>query len=181
VRWSGGPAWRILRACCVLDIARSAIVLGAPRGFRSSKPGAIHAPRIGMAPVRRFEDFDCWKLANELKLAVYELVQRAHVKPDREFCDQIRSAVASAPANIAEAFGRRSALRRESGSGAELLRQDHRAFGPDPRTGPRTVAPSPLRTASGVTLPPSSAEPPASQDSPAPFAEAFGPAHCRAR
>jgi len=63
-----------------------------------------------MAPVRRFEDFDCWKLANELKLAVYELVQRAHVKPDREFCDQIRSAVASAPANIAEAFGRRSAL-----------------------------------------------------------------------
>jgi len=76
--------------------------------FRSSKPGAIHAPRIGMAPVRRFEDFDCWKLANELKLAIYELVERAHIKPDRDFCDQIRSAVASAPANIAEGFGRRS-------------------------------------------------------------------------
>jgi 23S rRNA-intervening sequence protein len=34
-----------------------------------------------MAAVRRFEDFDCWKLANELKLAIYELVERAHVKP----------------------------------------------------------------------------------------------------
>jgi len=61
-----------------------------------------------MAAVRRFEDFDCWKLANELKLAIYELVERAHIKPDRDFCDQIRSAVASAPANIAEGFGRRS-------------------------------------------------------------------------
>ena len=76
--------------------------------FRSSKLGAIHAPCIGMAAVRPFEDFDCWKLSNELKLAIYELVERAHVKPDRDFCDQIRSAVASAPANIAEGFGRRS-------------------------------------------------------------------------
>ncbi|HZL94342.1 MAG TPA: hypothetical protein VFB99_11880, partial [Vicinamibacterales bacterium] len=58
--------------------------------------GAIHAPCIVVAAVRRFEDFDCWKLANELKLAIYELSERAHVKPDRDFCDQIRSAVASA-------------------------------------------------------------------------------------
>ena len=61
-----------------------------------------------MAGVRRFEDFDCWKLATELKLAVYELSERPHVKTDRDFCEQIRGAVASAPANIAEGFGRRS-------------------------------------------------------------------------
>jgi len=61
-----------------------------------------------MAGVRRFEDLDCWKLANELKLEIYELTERPHVKVDRTFCDQIRRAVASAPANIAEGFGRRS-------------------------------------------------------------------------
>ena len=61
-----------------------------------------------MAGVRRFEDLDCWTLANELKLAVYKLVERPHIKCDRPFCDQIRAAVASAPANIAEGFGRRS-------------------------------------------------------------------------
>jgi len=61
-----------------------------------------------MPGVRRFEDFDCWKLANELKINVYELVERPHVKLDQDFCQQIKSAVASAPANIAEGFGRRS-------------------------------------------------------------------------
>jgi len=61
-----------------------------------------------MAGVWRFEDFDCWKLSTELKLAVYELSERPHIKTDRDFCDQIRQAVASAPANIAEGFGRGS-------------------------------------------------------------------------
>jgi len=105
VRWS---VRRILRAGCVLDVARSAIVLGGPRGFPRLQARSDSCTCIGMAAVRRFEDFDCWKLANELKLAIYELVERAHIKPDRDFCDQIRSAVASAPANIAEGFGRRS-------------------------------------------------------------------------
>jgi len=40
LRWSGGPAWRILRAFCVLDIARSAIVLGAPRGYPQFQVGS---------------------------------------------------------------------------------------------------------------------------------------------
>jgi four helix bundle protein len=61
-----------------------------------------------MAGVRRFEELDCWKLANELKLEVYELLERPHVKTDREFCDDIRDAARSAPANIAEGFGRRT-------------------------------------------------------------------------
>ena len=61
-----------------------------------------------MPGVRRFEDFDCWKLATELKINVYELVERPHIKSDEDFCEQITSAVASTPANIAEGFGRRS-------------------------------------------------------------------------
>src|ERR1700742_1093970 len=61
-----------------------------------------------MPGVHRFEGFDCWKLSNELKLAIYELIERPEIKTDRAFCDQVRDAVASAPANIAEGFGRRS-------------------------------------------------------------------------
>jgi four helix bundle protein len=57
-----------------------------------------------MPGVRRFEDFDCWKLSNELKINVYQLVERPHIKSDEGFCEQIKSAVASAPANIAEGF-----------------------------------------------------------------------------
>jgi four helix bundle protein len=61
-----------------------------------------------MAGVRRFEDLDCWKLANELKLAVYDLLERPHIRIDRSFCEDVRDAAKSAPANIAEGFGRRT-------------------------------------------------------------------------
>ena len=61
-----------------------------------------------MAGVQRFEDFDCWKLSNELKLALYKVLERPHIRTDREFCDDVRDAAKSAPSNIAEGFGRRS-------------------------------------------------------------------------
>jgi four helix bundle protein len=61
-----------------------------------------------MAGVRRFEDLDCWKLANELKLAVYQVLERPHIRTDRAFCEDVRDAAKSAPANIAEGFGRRT-------------------------------------------------------------------------
>jgi hypothetical protein len=35
-----------------------------------------------MSAVRRFEDFDCWKLSMEVKLAVYEVSERPHIKTD---------------------------------------------------------------------------------------------------
>ena len=35
-----------------------------------------------MPGVHRFEDFDCWKLSNELKLAIYALIERPHVNID---------------------------------------------------------------------------------------------------
>jgi four helix bundle protein len=56
--------------------------------------------------VRSFTELDAWKLANELKLGVYDLIQSDQVKRDLEFRNQIRNAAASAPRNIAEGFGR---------------------------------------------------------------------------
>jgi len=55
-------------------------------------------------PVRRFEDLDAWKLANELKRQVYELLNRSGARRDRKYCDQITDSSASAPANLAEGF-----------------------------------------------------------------------------
>ncbi|MBI2828341.1 MAG: four helix bundle protein [Acidobacteria bacterium] len=41
-----------------------------------------------------------------MKLAIYALVQSGPIVRDRELCDQLRRAGASAPRNIAEGFGR---------------------------------------------------------------------------
>jgi len=55
---------------------------------------------------RSFTELDAWKLANELKCGVYELIRSGSASRDFEFRDQIRNAAASAPRNIAEGFGR---------------------------------------------------------------------------
>ena len=47
-----------------------------------------------------------WKLSNELKLGVYDLIRLGDASRDLEFRNQIRNAAASAPRNIAEGFGR---------------------------------------------------------------------------
>jgi four helix bundle protein len=54
----------------------------------------------------RFEDLECWKLANALKLEVYAVIDRPEVRRDFSFCEQIRESASSGPANIAEGFGR---------------------------------------------------------------------------
>jgi len=51
---------------------------------------------------------DCWKLATELKLGIYDVLERPHVRTDLDFCKDARDAARSAPANIAEGFGRRT-------------------------------------------------------------------------
>ena len=61
-----------------------------------------------MAGARHFEELDCWTLAQELKLAIYEVSDRPKIKRDQRFYEQIRSAAASATSNIAEGFGRRT-------------------------------------------------------------------------
>jgi four helix bundle protein len=55
--------------------------------------------------VAHFEELVCWQLANELKLAVYAIVDTPDVARDRDFCDDIRRSARSAPANISEGFG----------------------------------------------------------------------------
>jgi four helix bundle protein len=55
---------------------------------------------------RSFTELDCWRLANELKVGVYQLLRTTDAGRDFEFRDQIRNAAASAPRNIAEGFGR---------------------------------------------------------------------------
>jgi four helix bundle protein len=55
---------------------------------------------------RSFEELDAWRLANALKLGVYELLRTTTARNDFEFLTQIRNAAASAPRNIAEGFGR---------------------------------------------------------------------------
>lgn len=59
-----------------------------------------------MPGVTRFEDLVAWKLANELKLLVYDLCRRPAVARDVRFRTQLQDSAASAPRNIAEGFGR---------------------------------------------------------------------------
>ncbi len=56
--------------------------------------------------VRQFSDLHAWQLCTELKRQVYLLTDSGPVMCDFGFRDQIRSAAASAPANIAEGFAR---------------------------------------------------------------------------
>jgi four helix bundle protein len=55
--------------------------------------------------VRRYQDLDCWRLANDLKREVYALLAESPpAARDLDFVSQIRDAASSGPANISEAF-----------------------------------------------------------------------------
>jgi four helix bundle protein len=57
-----------------------------------------------MAGVTRYEDLDCWKVANELKCRVYEIVDASPAKEDFRFRNQLTDAASSGPSNISEGF-----------------------------------------------------------------------------
>jgi four helix bundle protein len=57
-----------------------------------------------MAGVRRYQDLDCWRLANDLKCRVYELLESSRGKADLRFRDQLTDSASSGPSNIAEGF-----------------------------------------------------------------------------
>ena len=59
-----------------------------------------------MKGARSHEELICWQLAYELKLAVYALIETGSIARDFELRDQLRSAAASAPRQMAEGFGR---------------------------------------------------------------------------
>jgi four helix bundle protein len=54
--------------------------------------------------VRRYQDLECWKLANEFKCRVYDLVETSSARKDLRFRDQLIDAASSGPSNIAEGF-----------------------------------------------------------------------------
>jgi four helix bundle protein len=56
--------------------------------------------------VAHFKDLACWRLASEVQAAVYAVITHHRVANDRDFCHDIRRSARSAPANIAEGFGR---------------------------------------------------------------------------
>jgi four helix bundle protein len=56
--------------------------------------------------VSRYQDLECWRLANELKRAVYALVNNSSARHDLIFRDQIIDSARSGTRNIAEGFGR---------------------------------------------------------------------------
>lgn len=56
--------------------------------------------------VKRVEDFDAWRLADELRTQVYALVDTSAADKDWKFRDQLREAMASGLRNFAEGFGR---------------------------------------------------------------------------
>ena len=59
-----------------------------------------------MAGVRRYEDLLVWQLASGLRDKVFTLTEKRAVSRNFKFRDQIRESSSSAPANIAEGFGR---------------------------------------------------------------------------
>jgi four helix bundle protein len=56
--------------------------------------------------VDKYQDLECWRLANELKREVYALVDNSSARHDLKFRDQIIDSARSGPRNIAEGFGR---------------------------------------------------------------------------
>jgi four helix bundle protein len=59
-----------------------------------------------MAGVWRFQDLVAWQLAEELRRRADTLCEKPEVKRDFRFAAQLKDAAASAPANLAEGFGR---------------------------------------------------------------------------
>jgi four helix bundle protein len=59
-----------------------------------------------MEKIVDFRDFEVWKLAHELTLAVYRVTQKYPAGERYGLISQIRRAAVSVPANIAEGFTR---------------------------------------------------------------------------
>jgi four helix bundle protein len=59
-----------------------------------------------MATIVHHEDLAAWRLAVELRKAVFAFTARPEIAKHSSFCDQIRKSSSSAPANLAEGFWR---------------------------------------------------------------------------
>ena len=100
---------------------------------RNSK--LVNTNSVELARVRDFKDLLVGKLARELRIQVYELLQKLPVDERFALSSQLRRAVPSIAANIAEGFGRYSFQeniqfsRQARGSAYEV--RDHLVTAPD--------------------------------------------------
>jgi len=63
-----------------------------------------------LAKVDKFEDLDCWKAGRELVNMVFDLCEKASLAKDFDTKSQIKRAAVSTMNNVAEGFGRYSAI-----------------------------------------------------------------------
>lgn len=56
--------------------------------------------------VKRYQDLIVWQIGDALRREVYRLLETGSASADWRFRDQLRDAVASVPANIAEGYRR---------------------------------------------------------------------------
>jgi four helix bundle protein len=68
--------------------------------------GLVRAIPVTMAGVFRHEDLVAWQLSRELRVKVLSALRKSGAARDPDFCRQIRKSSRSAPALIAEGFGR---------------------------------------------------------------------------
>ena len=95
-------------APCVIEIRKSKIEIREPN-LNTEKPNSFEV--VGTAPKAAITDFkglEVWKVARELRTAIYGVARRL---PDFEkygLAGQLRRAATSVTANIAEGYGRYS-------------------------------------------------------------------------
>jgi four helix bundle protein len=76
--------------------------------------------------IKSYRDLDAWKVAMEVAVSVYKLIERLPACERFEMCSQMRKAAVSVPSNVAEGQANgpglryRNHVRIASGSAAEL-------------------------------------------------------------
>jgi len=61
---------------------------------------------MNYGPIKHFKDIEAWKLARELRIAVYETIKKLPTEEKYDLASQMRRAAISCTANIAEGYGR---------------------------------------------------------------------------
>ena len=61
---------------------------------------------MGYGPIKHFTDIEAWKLARELRIAVYRVIKKLPIEERYDLASQLRRAAISCTANIAEGYGR---------------------------------------------------------------------------
>jgi hypothetical protein len=74
--------------------------------FRVFRRGSLPASAPIMAGAKKFEELICWQLADELKVRAFRIMSQPAARRDRDFCRELRESARSAPALIADGFGR---------------------------------------------------------------------------